>query len=127
MLKLIGPINSGAAVGADGAATITAYSTKIVSGLVHGVYVKYNGDKPATGDVTISTKGTSPAVPSTAILTLTDANTDGLFLPRIVSHSAAGVANALVENKIPVHDIIKIVLAQSNTDDTVDVWLMVEE
>jgi len=122
---LIGPINSGAAVGADGAATITAYSTQKIVGLIYGVYVKYNGDKPGTTDVTIATKGTAPSIPSTSILTLTDKNTDGLFLPRIVSHSALGVANSLVEMEIPVEDVISIVVAGANTDDTVDVWLLV--
>ena len=120
---LYGPINSGAAVGADGAATVTAYSTTEIRGLIYALYVKYNGDKPASTDVTISTKGTSPKVPSIAILTLTDANTDGLFLPRVVTHSALGVANALVETHIPISDYLKVVVAQANTDDTVDVWV----
>jgi len=120
---LYGPINSGAAVGADGAATITAYSTTEIHGLIYAVYVKYNGDKPATTDVTISTKGTSPKIPSVSILTLTDANTDGLFLPRVATHSVLGVANTLVETHIPISDYLKIVVAQANTDDTVDVWV----
>jgi len=120
---LYGPINSGAAVGADGAATVTAYSTTEIHGLIYAVYVKYNGDKPATTDVTISTKGTSPKVPSIAILTLTDKNTDGLFLPRINAHSVLGVVDTSGDKHIPISDYLKIVVAQANTDDTVDVWL----
>ena len=120
---LYGPINSGAAVGADGAATVTAYSTTEIHGLIYAVYVKYNGDKPATTDVTISTKGTSPKVPSISILTLTDKNTDGLFLPRINAHSILGVVDTSGDKHIPISDYLKIVVAQANTDDTVDVWL----
>jgi len=120
---LYGPINSGAAVGADGAATVTAYSTTEIHGLIYAVYVKYNGDKPATTDVTISTKGTLPKVPSISILTLTDAVTDGLFLPRINAHSVLGVVDTSGDKHIPISDYLKIVVAQANTDDTVDVWL----
>jgi len=120
---LHGPFNSGPAVGADGAATVTAYSPTDIHGLIYAVYVKYNGDKPATTDVTISTRGASPHIPSVPILTLTDKNTDGLFLPRIVTHSALGVANALVETHIHIDDVLKILVAGANTDDTVDVWL----
>ena len=120
---LYGPINSGAAVGADGAATVTAYSTTEIHGFIYAVYVKYNGDKPATTDVTISTKGTSPKVPSISILTLTDKNTDGLFLPRINAHSILGVVDTSGDKHIPISDYLKIVVAQANTDDTVDVWL----
>ena len=120
---LYGPINSGAAVGADGAATVTAYSTTEIHGLIYAVYVKYNGDKPATTDVTISTKGTSPKVPSISILTLTNANTDGLFLPRINAHSILGVVDTSGDKHISISDYLKIVVAQANTDDTVDVWV----
>ena len=120
---LYGPINSGAAVGADGSATVTAYSTTEIRGLIYALYVKYNGDKPASTDVTISTKGTSPKVPSIPILTLTDANTDGLFLPRINAHSVLGVVDTSGDKHIPISDFLKIVVAQANTDDTVDVWV----
>ena len=120
---LYGPFNSGAAVGADGAATVTAYSSVPIHGFIYALYVKYNGDKPATTDVTISTKGTSPSIPSISILTLTDKNTDGLFLPRINAHSILGVVDASGDKLIPIDDALKIVVAQANTDDTVDVWL----
>jgi len=120
---LHGPINSGAAVGADGAATVTAYSTTEIHGLIYALYVKYNGDSPATTDVTISTKGTSPKVPSISILTLTDANTDGLFLPRINAHSILGVEDSSADKHIPISDYLKILVAGANTDDTVDVWV----
>lgn len=118
-----GPFNSGAAVGADGAATATAYSPADIHGFIYALYVKYNGDKPATTDVTISTRGASPHIPSVAILTLTDKNTDGLFLPRINAHSILGVVDASGDKLIPIADVLKILVAGANTDDTVDVWL----
>lgn len=124
MINVVGPLNSGAAVGADGAATVTTYSTQKVSGLVSAVAVKYNGDKPATTDVVISTKGTN--FPIETILTLTDKNTDGVFLVRAVGHSVLGVADASAIQKIPIDDIVKVVVTGANTDDTVDVWLLME-
>ena len=120
---IYGPFNSGAAVGADGAATITAYSTTKINGLIYSVYVKYNGDKPATTDLTISTKGTTPNVPSYPILTLTDKNTDGLFLPRTNAHSLLGVVDTSGDKMLPISDYLKMVLAQANTDDSVDIWV----
>ena len=124
MINVVGPINSGAAVGVDGAATITKYSTQKVSGLVYAIAVKYNGDKPATTDVIVSTKGDN--FPAITLLTLTDKNTDGIFLVRVVGHSNLGVADASAIQKNAIDDIIKILVTGANTDDTVDVWLLME-
>ncbi len=54
MLKYIGPINSGAAVGSNGSATAST-TTQVVSGRVIGVYVRYN-DSPPAGTTTGGTR-----------------------------------------------------------------------
>jgi hypothetical protein len=123
-IKLVGPINSGPAVGADGAATVTSYSTQPIAGLVYAVVVKYNGDKPGTTDVVVSTKGTNS--PLQTILTLTDKNTDNTFPVRVVGCSNLGVADASATQLVAMDDYLKIVVTGANTDDTVDVWLLME-
>jgi hypothetical protein len=120
---LIGPISSGACVGADGAAVALGATTLPVRGLIFSVYVKYSGDKPATTDVIIRTKGTN--APTRTILTLTNKITDGLFLPRIDGHSVLGVADGAANQLIPVEDIIEIAVAEANTGDIIEAWLMV--
>lgn len=130
-MKLIGPINSGAAAGNDGSATSTGTTTAPVVGRVYGVYVKYNHSPPAgTTDVTIATDGTSPAAPALTLLTITDAATSGWFYPRVQVHTTAAAAatydgtRPLLE-PAPVHDLIDVTIAQANALDNVDVWLLV--
>lgn len=126
-MRLIGPLNTGVAVGSNGSATANNTTSVPVSGLIYGVYVKYNDSPPAgTTDVTIATLGTSPSPPALTILTLTNAATDGWFYPRHVNHSNAGVAAATTE-AVPVFDFIKVTIAQANAPDSVDVWLLVSD
>lgn len=125
-ISLVGPINTGKAVGADGAATIHAASPSPIRGKVEAIYVKYNGDKPATTDLTIKTVGTAPNAPTYNMLVLTDANTDGWFYPRAQVHTTAGAAIAGEYTPLYVHDCIDVAIAQANTDDSVDVWMLVE-
>lgn len=131
-MNLLGPVNSGAAVGGDGVATSNADSTSPISGRILAVYIKYNDSPPAgTTDVVISTKGTSPRPPSNTILTLTDAATAGWFYPRHIVHDEVGAAykwdgtNEVYE-PVPVNDIINVAIAQANAGDNVDVWLLFE-
>lgn len=124
----IGPINTGAAVGADGVATINV-DTVPLRGIVKAIYVKYNGDKPATADVTIKTKGTN--APSYNLLVLTDGNTDKLCFPTLIAQDTAGASRTfdgtrVIPAEIPIDDALNIAVAQTNTDDTVDVWLFLE-
>ena len=132
-MKLLGPFNSGAAVGSNGSATANSTTTAVISGLLLGVYVKYNDSPPAgTTDVTIATLGTSPAPPTNALLTLTNAATDGWFYPRVQVHSTAGAVATLDGTRpmleaIPIHDFVKVTIAQANAADNVDVWLLLED
>lgn len=124
---MLGPINSGSAAGSNGSATATGTSDVIVSGKFLGAYIKYNDTPPATTDVTIKTKGDSPAVPSITLLAVSDANTSGIFLVRkqAVDTSAAAITGEYVP--IPVWtDKIQVVIAQANAGDNVDVWVLME-
>lgn len=126
-MRMLGPINSGSAAGSNGSATATGTSDVIVSGKFLGAYIKYNDTPPATTDVTIKTKGDSPAVPSITLLAVSDANTSGIFLVRkqAVDTSAAAITGEYVP--IPVWtDKIQVVIAQANAGDNVDVWVLME-
>jgi hypothetical protein len=127
MINYIGPINSGAAVGGNGVATANQTSVQVVTGRILGLYVKYNDSPPAgTTDVTIATAGGT--APAQTILTLTNAATDKWVYPRITPQGVTGVdlAALTVLETIPVHDKIKVTIAQANAADNVDVWLLVE-
>jgi hypothetical protein len=131
-MKMYGPLNSGAAAGSAGSATANATGTARICGEVYGVYVKYNDSPPAaTTDVTIATLGTSPFPPTVTILSLANAATDGWFYPRIALASTAGAAITYdgtrpIYGCIPVDDYIKVTIAQANSADNVDVWLLVD-
>ena len=119
---LAGPINSGAAVGADGAATATGESLHPIEGLVYAVQIKYNETPPAgTTVVTVKTRGTN--APSMTILTITNAATNGMWLPRLVSNTAAGVAQTAYDAPFAIDDIVQVVIAGANAGDNVDVYL----
>ena len=127
-MNVIGPINTGAAAGGAGVATATGVSTHVVSGLLIGAYILYNGSPPAgTTDVTIATQGTTPAPPAYNLLVVTDAATDGWFYPRVNAHDTAAAAQSTVWELLPIHDIVSVTIAGANDDDTADVWLMIQE
>jgi len=127
MLNLYGPISTGAAVGADGSAAANADTTTIIRGRIISVYIKYNGDKPATTDVNLKTKGTN--APTRNILTLTNKNTDGWFEPRTNPHDLLGVTlSALTyDEPVPVCDFLNLNVAQTNTDDYIQAWILIED
>lgn len=122
---IVGPLNSGAAAGTAGSATANT-DHGLVRGGIYGIYVKYNDSPPAaTTDVVISTTGDN--APSYDILTLTNAATDGLFLPRTVAHDLTGTAQTTYNEIMPVHDGINVKIAGANSGDSVDVYLYVTE
>jgi hypothetical protein len=128
-MNLAGPYNSGVAAGGAGVATAnTDHSTKI-DGWVVAVYIDYKGTAPpATIDVTISTKGTSPSAPSLIILKAVDINTDGWFFPSTTAHlntTGAEIAG-YYKAGVPISDSINVLIAQADDDNNVDVWLGIE-
>ncbi|NIO41545.1 MAG: hypothetical protein GTO41_16040 [Burkholderiales bacterium] len=74
--------------GGAGAATGSATGDIVFRGKLHAVYVDYHASAPATTDVTISIA----APVSATLLTLTDTNTDGWYLPRADTHDETGAA-----------------------------------
>jgi hypothetical protein len=127
-MRLYGPINSGVAAGGAGVATNNASSAQSLHGNVIGIYVRYNDAPPNTTDVIVSTVGTFPAMPTQTLLTLTNKNTDGLFLPRSVAQDELGadLAALTILEPNPIFDNINVSIAQANNADSVDVWLFLE-
>jgi hypothetical protein len=123
MIGVVGPFNTGKAVGADGVATVNI-DTHRLTGTIRGVGIKYTGDKPGTADIVIKGKGTTCL--SKPILTVTDGNTDGWFFPQELIDTIAGVSVAGVYTPVVIDDVVNIDLAQTNTDDSVDVWFILE-
>jgi hypothetical protein len=127
-MRLYGPINSGVGAGGAGVATNSATSTTPIAGKVLGAYVRYNHSCPATTDVTLSTLGDDPAIPTQTLLALTDANTDGLFLPRVIPQGTDGVdlAALTIAEPIAIVDFMVLEIAGANNGDSADVWLYLE-
>lgn len=127
MTELVGLIQTPAAAGGAGVATATVTHPTIVKGRVVAVYIKYLDSPPgATTDVTIETSGVNH--PAMTILSVANAATDGWFFPKTASHlntSGAAIADNYVDG-VPVHDTVKVTIAQANASDYVQVWLMVE-
>lgn len=111
------------AAGGAGVATANATSTEVLNGYIMGVYLTYTDAPPAgTTDVTIAERYNSPAM---AVLTVTDAATDGWFFPQAAAVSQAGAASGTYV-PIPVSDYLKVTIAQANNNDGVTatvVWL----
>ena len=121
-MRLVGPINTGAATGGAGAATSTGTSAMAISGLMYAVAIKYNDAPPdGTTDLTVKTKGTS--APTKNILVISNSATDAEYLPREDYHSTAGVAAGSNDALIPVDDFVQVVIAQANDADNAEVWL----
>lgn len=122
-MNLVGPINSGPAVGGDGVATANATTSVVISGTLEAIYVKYEHSPPAaTTDVVVKTAGTSP--PSTTMLTLTNAATDGVFYPRTLVHDTAGATIAANYTPFLINDRVNVLIDGANALDNVDVWLL---
>lgn len=105
--------------GSAGSATGSAATGRPIFGRVRAVYVDYTS-QPATTDVTI--KATGPDQP---ILTLTNANTDGWFQPRVLSDDTSGADLTGVYDTITVSGPLSVSVAQGDPG-TVDVYIVVE-
>jgi hypothetical protein len=127
-LRISGPYNSGAAAGGDGVATNNATSAIKLTGLVYGFYIEYNGSPPAgTTDVVITTSGNQNPADAVTLLSVENAATDGWFLVRQATVSAANAANTADYEPIPLDDNINVKIDGANAADNVDVWLALIE
>src|SRR5258708_3116157 len=102
-------------------------SSRLLSGKVQSIYVKYN-TQPNTTDVVVKTNGQNG--PSQTLLTLTNKNTDGLFYLRTAAADVLGAAvtfDGTHGQLVPpaIDDYVVVTVAQGNAG-TIEVWLMVE-
>lgn len=112
------------AVGEDGVATVTVISTAQVEGTIRAIYLEYLASPPAaTADVTISEAYNSPAQ---SLLTVTNGATDGWRYPMAQADNQAGTDITNQGAPIVVHDYIKVVLAQVDANDGVNVTIVYE-
>lgn len=127
---MLGPLYSGAAVGANGVATANQDSSGVVSGRILAIGLGYLDTPPATTDVVLATKGTSGPVQT--FFTRSDSGTDGWFYPRVATVSTAGVAllyaggGTAVSDYLAIHDVVNVKIDQANAGDGVQVWLLME-
>jgi len=126
-ISLVGPLNSGVAVGSDGAATANTNSTRVLKGVVRGVCIVYNDSPPAgTTDVTVATQGTVPGVAETIYYKESSA-TDGWFYPKTLFNlNTTGAEIASLYEFIAIYDYVNILIAGANAADSIDVWLLLE-
>lgn len=106
----------------------SATSQRPFSGRVIAVYVEYAVTPNVATDVTIATVN----APVKTILTLTDNVTSGWYYPRAQVHDAAGAGVTYdgtneAYDTVPVADYIKATVAQGDNDQTLNVWILIEE
>jgi hypothetical protein len=124
MVRTVGPISSGPAVGVAGAATCTVTSTTRIEGKIASVYLDYSAAAAATTKVVVETAGvTCPAQP---ILTVDGGNTDGWFYPVVAATDTAGAAIADEYQKIGISDQVTITVSKADPSDQVLVYLILE-
>jgi hypothetical protein len=122
-MAIYGPITTPAAAGGAGVAAATGYSTQVVRGFLVGIDIQYNDAPPAaTTDVGIKTKGASGILPSRNLLVITNAATDGYFVPQAPGVTAANVATGQYAAPY-VEDVIQLDIAGANAGDSVTIWL----
>lgn len=113
------------AAGGAGVATANTTSTVVINGIIRAIYLAYTGSPPAgTTDVTI-VGASSPAL---AILTVSDAATDGWFYPMWQADDAADGSD-ITNQGTPVvcDDRITVTIAQANNDDGVVATIVYED
>lgn len=103
--------------GSAGSATGSANGQAPLCGMLKAIYVDYTA-QPATCDVTITSNGQ-------AVLTLTNANTDGWFYPRTQIDDVAGAAISAQYDSIPIDDYISVAVAQGDAG-SVTVKVLIE-
>lgn len=103
-------------------------STRPLNGRLIKVYVDYGTSNASTTDIVIKTLG--KVSPSETILTLTNANTNGWFYPRVPTVTNAGAAatydgTVAALDAAAVDDYVAVTVAQGN-DKTLNIYLVLE-
>lgn len=111
--------------------TITGNNSEVserpLNGCIKAIYVAYAVTPNAATDVTIATVKS----PVKTILTLTNNATSGWFYPRAIAQDDAGATITFdgtneVYTDIPISDTVQVTVAQGDSDQTVDVWILLE-
>jgi hypothetical protein len=122
-MSVFGPITTAPAAGGAGVAAGTVISGHPARGFVAGIFVQYNDAPPAaTTDVGIKTKSASGSLPNIPLLTITNAATDGYFIPQVATVTAANVATGQY-SPFYIEDYVQVDLAGANDGDSVSIWL----
>jgi hypothetical protein len=106
--------------GAAGSASGSAVSDYPLYGKVVAVHVDYT-DQPNTADVTITA-----GVPAQTLLTVTNANTDGWFYPRVQTDTDAGAAISGGYDLAGIAGYVTVSVAQGDAG-SVACTLLIEE
>lgn len=127
MIKIAGPFNSGAAVGANGSATANMDSAVVLRGIVRAIHVKYNDSPPAgTTDILITTKGSQ--APAQTLLSKADNATDTWFYPAVANNlNTTGAAIANQYGPQAIADYVNVKIDQANAGDNIDVYFILED
>ena len=108
--------------GGAGVSTATADSDVIINGIITAVYLEYTGAPPAgTTDVVLVEANNDPAM---AILTVTNAATDGWFAPVHEAIAVSDAAATAVGMFVAVNDYIMATITGANDDDGVIVTIV---
>jgi hypothetical protein len=108
-------INTGPAVGLDGAATSLGRSDAAAEGVIRAVHVDFTvALAAATCDLVLRTAGQNG--PSLPLLTLVDTATDGWFYPKQLEHDESGGALA-TRAFVPVSDQLEVEIDEVDADD----------
>lgn len=107
-----------AVTGTAGSAT-GSRTTGVVNGRILAVHLGYTG-QPATTDVSVATT----YAPTRNILTISNANTDAWFYPRVVMTNTSGAAITFdgtqpIFGEIPVNDEIVVTVSQGDPGNIV--------
>lgn len=124
-MRMVGPLNSGAAAGGNGVATANADNTGRITGRLYGVYVKYNAACPGSTTVTLTSKG--DGAPALTLLAVPAGNTSGWYFPRVQIHTTAAAAIAAQYDRLPVDDKVNVKIDLANALCNADVWLLLDD
>jgi hypothetical protein len=124
-MSMIGPFTTSPAAGGAGVAAGSVVTNVPIQGYIAGFDIQYNDAPPAgTTDVGIKTKGLANVLPSRNLLTITNAATDGYFVPQVATVKSDNTATGGYVIHY-VSDYIQIDMAGANNGDSVSVWLYV--
>lgn len=109
--------------GSAGSASGSGYSAGALVGELLTVIYDFHASTPATADVTVKTKGSTP--PSYTLAVTANTATDTIQHPRAKPVDNANTAITNAHDPFPLADIVEVAVAQADAlTDAVVVWLI---